>query len=91
MSDLNRATSLEQIDLHIESILNSNTTSEWLKWALRSGLQRDPIGVATDAEQLFVILAHRLEAILAESILPSPPEFIGFDLATMHPECLEPQ
>ena len=88
MSDLNRATSLEQIDLHIESILNSNTTSEWLKWALRSGLQRDPIGITTDAEQLFVVLAHRLEVILHESSTPEPV-FIGFDLAKMHPECVE--
>ena len=72
MSDLNPTTSLENIDLHIENLLNSNMTSEWLKWALRSGLQRDPIGVATDAEQLFVILAHRLEAILAESGTPKP-------------------
>jgi hypothetical protein len=75
MSDLNPTTQLENVDLHIENLLNSNTTSEWLKWALRSGLQRDPIGVATDAEQLFVILAHRLEAILAESGTPKPEIF----------------
>ena len=72
MTDLNRTSTLEQIDLHIESLLNSNTASDWFKWALRSGLQRDPIGVATDAEQLFVILAHRLEAILHESGTPKP-------------------
>ena len=72
MSDLNPTTQLENVDLHIENLLNSNTTSEWLKWALRSGLQRDPIGVATDSEQLFVILAHRLEAILVESGTPKP-------------------
>ncbi len=72
MSDLNPTTQLENVDLHIENLLNSNTTSEWLKWALRSGLQRDPIGVATDSEQLFVILAHRLEAILADSGTPKP-------------------
>lgn len=72
MSDLNPTSQLENVDLHIENLLNSNTTSEWLKWALRSGLQRDPIGVATDAEQLFVILAHRLEAILAKSGTPKP-------------------
>lgn len=72
MSDLNPTTQLENVDRHIENLLNSNTASEWFKWALRSGLQRDPIGVATDAEQLFVILAHRLEAILAESGTPKP-------------------
>ena len=72
MSDLNPTTQLENVDLHIENLLNSNTTSEWLKWALRSGLQRDPIGVATDSEQLFVILAHRLEVILHESGTPKP-------------------
>ncbi len=72
MSDLNPTTQLENVDLHIENLLNSNTASEWFKWALRSGLQRDPIGVATDAEQLFVILAHRLEAILHESGTPKP-------------------
>ncbi len=72
MTDLNRTTSLEQIDLHIESLLNSNTTSEWLKSTLRTGLTRDPIGAATDAEQLFVILAHRLEVILHESGTPKP-------------------
>jgi hypothetical protein len=72
MSDLNRVTNLEQIDLHIESLLNSNTTTEWLKTMLRTGLTRDPIGAATDAEQLFVIFAHRLEVILHESGTPPP-------------------
>lgn len=72
MTDLNRTTSLEQIDLHIASLLNSNSTSYWLKDMLRTGLTRDPIGAATDAEQLFVILAHRLEVILHESQTPEP-------------------
>ena len=72
MTDLNKTTSLEQIDLHIESLLNSNTTSYWLKTMLETGLKRDPIGAATDAEQLFVIFAHRLEVNLHESGTPKP-------------------
>jgi hypothetical protein len=87
MTELNKTNSIEQIDSHIESILNSNTSSEWLKWALRSGCHRDPIGVATDAEQLFVILQHRLDVILHES--KTPIETVPFIELHLAPEYLE--
>lgn len=63
---------LEQIDAEIEKVLNANTSSEWLKWALRSGMTRDPIGIANDTEMLMTIFAHRLKTVLHESGTPPP-------------------
>lgn len=55
---------VEQIDENIAQIMAHNATSDWLKWALRTALTRDPIGVANDAEILFAILTTRMNAII---------------------------
>lgn len=51
----------------IEEVLNDPTMSDWLKWALRSALNRDPLDVTNDAEILFMILAQRLNELFAEN------------------------
>ncbi len=55
----------------IDDVLNDPTISDWLKWALRSALNRDPLDVANDAEILFFILSRRLGELFANY---QPPE-----------------
>jgi hypothetical protein len=50
----------------IDDVLNDPTISDWLKWALRSALNRDPLDVTNDAEMLFLILSQRLGELFAE-------------------------
>lgn len=47
----------------IDDVLNDPTISDWLKWALRSALERDPVDVTNDVEILHLILVQRLEAL----------------------------
>jgi hypothetical protein len=47
----------------IDDVLNDPTISDWLKWALRSALNRDPLDVTNDVEILHLILVQRLEAL----------------------------
>ncbi|MDD5215343.1 MAG: hypothetical protein PHQ03_07390 [Methylococcales bacterium] len=63
---------LEQIDAEIQKIINANSSSRFLKATLESALTRDPIGVTTDLEIAFMLLAHRLDAVLRESGEPAP-------------------
>ncbi len=51
----------------IDEVLNDPTTSDWLKWALRSALNRDILDATNDAEILFMILSARLNAIFHEN------------------------
>ena len=55
----------------IDDVLNDPTISDWLKWALRSALNRDPLDVTNDAEILFLILSQRLCELFANY---QPPE-----------------
>ncbi len=61
----------------IDDILNDPEASDWLKHALRSALERDPVDAANDAE----ILAQVLEA-RAERMLHIWPDDDGGDDAT---------
>jgi hypothetical protein len=54
----------------IDDVLNDPTISDWLKWALRSALNRDPLDVTNDAEMLFLILSTRLGELFAEHAPP---------------------
>jgi hypothetical protein len=72
---------LEQIDAEIQKIINANSSSQFLKATLQSALSRDPIGVTTDLEIAFMLLAHRLDAVLHESECPKP--------AATQVECVE--
>ena len=46
-----------------QEVLNDPHTSDWLRNALRSALERDPVDVANDAEYLRNILTQRLERL----------------------------
>lgn len=47
-----------------DDILNRQDTSYWLKNAIKTALQRDPVDAVKDAELLTEILRQRCEAIL---------------------------
>ncbi len=51
---------IEQV---IEEVLNDATASDWLKWSLRSALNRDALDAANDSELLNMILSTRLHSI----------------------------
>lgn len=48
----------------IQAALNDPAASNWLKGALLSGLLRDPVDAANDAEILSQLLAERCELLL---------------------------
>ena len=50
--------------LEIEQILGDPDASFWLKEALRSALDRDPVDAANDAEVLAQLLDRRCQEIL---------------------------
>ncbi|RFC61822.1 hypothetical protein DYI37_19235 [Fulvimarina endophytica] len=54
-------------DAYIEEILASPTCSHWLRVALQSALECDPVDAANDAEALSLILQVRAAAILNEA------------------------
>jgi hypothetical protein len=58
----------------IEDILHDPAASLWLKAALRTALERDPVDAANDAEVLLRILDARLRALLEQlGNAPSAP------------------
>ncbi len=50
----------------IEGVLADPAASLWLKHALRSALERDPVDAANDAEMLLRLLDDRLRALLEQ-------------------------
>jgi hypothetical protein len=48
----------------IEQVLADPAASYWLKFALRSALERDPVDAANDAEVVARLLEKRCRAIL---------------------------
>lgn len=54
----------------IDNVLNDQTISNWLKFALRSALNRDPLDATNDSEMLFFILSQRLGEFFGE-----PPSY----------------
>lgn len=51
-------------DLEGEEILDDPSASDWLKGALRSALERDPVDALNDALVLAATLEERLRAAL---------------------------
>lgn len=49
-----------------ENILDDPAASFWLKNALRSALDRDPVDASNDAELLVVALKERLDFVVNE-------------------------
>jgi hypothetical protein len=50
-------------DDEIRQILSGQGTSYWLKNALTSALDRDPVDAVNDAELLAMVLGHRADQI----------------------------
>ena len=48
----------------IETVMKDPSASYWLRDALKSALQRDPVDAANDAEFLALVLQARCEALL---------------------------
>lgn len=55
-------------DDEIRQILNGPGTSYWLKNALTSALNRDPVDAVNDAELLALILRHRHDVIQSAAL-----------------------
>ena len=51
----------------IQKTLANKSTSAWLKQALESALERDPVDAANDAEVLTELLARRCDLLLQGS------------------------
>jgi hypothetical protein len=51
---------------NIENVLRDPAASFWLKAALRTALERDPVDAANDAEMLLRLLDARLNALLEQ-------------------------
>ena len=51
-------------DIEGEEILDDPSASDWLKGALRSALERDPVDALNDALVLAATLEERLRAVL---------------------------
>ena len=49
----------------VEEILNDESVSNWLKYALSTVLGRDPVDALNDAEMLVAVLNVRLRTILS--------------------------
>jgi hypothetical protein len=50
----------------IKDVLRDPAASSWLKTALRTALERDPVDAANDAEMLLRLLDARLHALLEQ-------------------------
>lgn len=50
-------------DDEIRQILSEPGTSTWMKEALTTALNRDPVDAAKDAELLAIVLGHRADQI----------------------------
>lgn len=55
-------------DDEIRQILNGPGTSNWMKVALSTAINRDPVDAVNDAELLAIVLRHRAEQISAAGI-----------------------
>jgi hypothetical protein len=55
---------IQEAELEGEEILEDPSASDWLKVALRSALERDPVDALNDALVLAATLEERLRAVL---------------------------
>ena len=55
-------------DNEIRQILNGPGTSHWLKNALTTALDRDPVDAVNDAELLAMVLGYRADKIQAAAV-----------------------
>ena len=55
-------------DDEIRAILREPGTSSWMKVALTTALERDPVDAVNDAELLAIVLRHRVEVIQSQAL-----------------------
>ena len=55
-------------DDEIRRILSGPGTSTWMKLALSTALERDPVDAVNDAELLAIVLRHRAEVIQSQAL-----------------------
>jgi hypothetical protein len=67
----------EDITDDIQAVFNDPAASDWLKWALRSCLFRDPVDATNDAAILERLLQTRLEMILQQTCKEVLPKEIS--------------
>lgn len=60
------------IETHIAEVLNSPSTSFWLRDALKASLSRDPVDAIKDAEYLTILLQRRHQALAATATTQLP-------------------
>jgi hypothetical protein len=75
----------KETDDRIAWVLDHPGTSPWLKTALETALQRDPIAIVNDLEILNLLLRARWRASL-DRAFPSPPSRLraGLDRRDEH-------
>lgn len=55
-------------DQEIQAVIQDPSTSYWLRDALKTAMQRDPLDVASDAEYLAILFAKRAQEKAAEAM-----------------------
>lgn len=58
----------QEVENEIRAVLEDPASSSWLKVALRTALERDPVDAANEAEGLAELLGRRADAMLMRSI-----------------------
>lgn len=72
-----RVNPAEDITDDIQAVFNDPAASDWLKWALRSCLFRDPVDATYDAVVLKRLLKARLELMLQQACKEADLKEIG--------------
>jgi len=54
-----------------QNLLTDPCTSHWLRQAVHSSLERDPVDALRDAATLTKLLSERLDRLLAQARMPS--------------------
>ena len=65
------------VDARIAWVLDHAGTSQWLKHALRSALQSDPVSVSNEVEVLRQLLQSRADAWASNQFEPDEPASVS--------------
>lgn len=58
----------QEVENEIRAVLVDPASSSWLKVALRTALERDPVDAASEAEGLAELLGRRADVMLIRSV-----------------------
>ena len=68
----------------IELVISLPSTSDWLKTALATAIERDPVDASNDAEALATLLGRRANRILKDQLRENEPTVMvvmGLDMS----------